>query len=92
MIKVFNSENEAVKCAEDIHNYLLLNRPGYNAEKWCDINKSELGDEWAVEMPLEFVTDKWAIVMDKSIADSAVKEIEDFPFGWRKDTLGLDKS
>lgn len=93
MIKIFNNENDALKCAEDIHNYLLENRPGYNAERWCDVtlNKSDKGEEWAVKMPIEFEKDLWSKPIDKTISLKSVKEITKYPSDWKKDTIKDDE-
>jgi len=54
MIALFNSQSWATSAANKIHNYLIANRAGYNAEKWAVSNKSANAEKWAVKIPADY--------------------------------------
>ena len=69
MLAIFTSEIEAVTFSNKIHEYLIANRPGYNAEKWSDVNKSDKEEKWLVKVPYDY--QKWPV---KLKIDTTVKE------------------
>ena len=54
MIAIFDNETQAVEFSNEIHNFLKANRPGYIAERWSDIDKSDIDNLWAVPIPEDF--------------------------------------
>lgn len=66
MIAIFNTQSWATSAANKIHNYLIANRAGYNADRWAVSNKSASEEKWAVKIPpdypVELVTGEAAIV------------------------------
>lgn len=75
MIAIFNTELESVEFSDKIHNYLLENRKGYNAEKWSDVNKSDNENKWAVFIPEDFTDLK------------GIELIEKLPDNWRNEEI-----
>lgn len=53
MYIIFTSEQQATQCESNIHEWLTANRPGYNAEKWADLQKHPEQDLWAFPLPPE---------------------------------------
>ena len=65
MIAILTTEVEAIELSENIHQFLIENRPGYNATNWCDVNKGDK-EEWIVKIPSDY--QKWDVKLDiKSI-------------------------
>jgi len=80
MIAIFYTEKDAVDFSEKIHKFLTENRPGYNAERWSELNKSDKEEKFAVKIPDDF--QKWP---KKLTIDTTVKEqIIQYPITWGK--------
>lgn len=73
MIAIFDTESKAAICLEMVHAYLIVNREGYNAERWSAHNKSDNTERWAVSLPPEPVD-----------VVGAIEFVEKYPDGWRK--------
>ena len=54
MLAIFTSEVETETFSAKIHDFLTNNRPGYNAERWSDLNKSDKEDKWFVKVPEDY--------------------------------------
>ena len=54
MIAILTTEIEAIELSNSIHNYLIENRNGYNAERWQEVNKSDNDELWAVMIPFDY--------------------------------------
>lgn len=61
MIAIFSTELEAVAYANKIHQYLLANRPQYNAEIWSIPEQSADGLTWFVKAPVEHDDNRWGV-------------------------------
>lgn len=83
MIAIFDKEKDAVACSDKIHKYLKENRPGYNAEKWSEIEKSDIEELWAVKMPLEQTKKMWAKEMVVAEIAKAVSKVEKYAEDWK---------
>ena len=60
MITVFNDKKDADTFSDKIHQFLLKNRKGYNAERWSDDNYLDKSAEYIVKVPSDYLkfTDK----------------------------------
>ena len=54
MLAIFTDEKSASDFSNKIHEYLKANRPGYNAERWSYLNKSDKEDKWFVKVPYDY--------------------------------------
>lgn len=59
MIAIFSTEADASAYSDKIHEYLTLNRPGYNAIKWADPEQSADSSTWFVISPPEYDDNRW---------------------------------
>ena len=66
---IFYTEKAATDFSIRVHNYLVENRPGYNATHWSDVNKADKEDKWLVKLPYDFK--RWPV---KLYIDITVKE------------------
>jgi len=73
MIAIFDVEAKATACIASIQAYLILNRDGYNADRWSMHNKSESAELWAVSLPPELAE-----------ITGEIELVEQYPEGWRK--------
>lgn len=55
MIAIINSKNQAIELSDKIHLFLKEKRKGYSAECWCDLNKHQNKEFYAVPIPEEYV-------------------------------------
>ena len=78
MIALFNSQSWATSAANKIHNYLIANREGYNAEKWAVSNKSATDEKWAVKIPPDYPIE---------IVTGEAQLVETMPEGWYEETV-----
>ena len=76
MIAIFYTELESVEFSNKIHNELLKNRLGYNAEKWSNINKSDNEDKWTVSISIDLELDLTGIELINKLPDNWKNEIE----------------
>jgi len=53
MIAIFSTEAKANTYANEVHNWLIANRTGYNATKWTTPTKAATEDIWYVKKPIE---------------------------------------
>jgi len=69
MLAIFTDEKSATDFSNKIHEYLIINRPGYSATHWSDPNKSDFEDKWWVKVPFDYK--KWPIKLDiKEVVES----------------------
>ncbi len=54
LLCIFYTEKAAIDFSDKVHNYLVVNRPGYSATHWSDVNKSDKEDKWLVKLPCDF--------------------------------------
>ena len=79
MIAIFDNRQDALDYSEDIHQFLLENRPGYNADRWSFENKSDKEDKWMVKIPKD--AKKWA---KKLKENNKIKEkMSKLPDDWK---------
>jgi len=69
LLCIFYTEKEAVDFSDKVHDYLTVNRPGYNATHWSGVNKADKENKWLVKLPYDFR--KWPV---KLSIDITVKE------------------
>jgi hypothetical protein len=70
MIAILNTEQEAIQLSNDIHEWLKINRQGYNAEGWSNLDKSDSEELWAVPIPNDY----------------DYEGVETLPYNWRIET------
>lgn len=80
MIAIFNIEQDAKDYSDKIHAHLLTNRPGYNADRWSDTNKSD-ADEFAVKIPPDLP--KLKVAMKAVDLEKSVRTIDKYPIDWK---------
>lgn len=74
MIAILYTEKDAVELSDKIHNWLIVNRKDYTAQKWSDINKHEKEEKWFVKIPEDFEKSmKIEITIKEFIPISAAK-------------------
>lgn len=56
-IAIFHNESDAIVFENQVHEYLKLHRQGYNAERWCNPERSANGQNWFVKLPPEKVNE-----------------------------------
>ena len=78
MIAIFYTEAEAITFSDKIHNFLIKNREGYNAEKWSESNKFDKEDKWMVKVPYDF-----EMLKEKFKIDSGIEKITKLPIDWK---------
>ena len=81
MIAIFTSEQEAIDYSNKAHAHLLAHRPGYNAERWSDVNKADCKNEWAVKIPPDLP--KLKVAMKVVDLEKSVRQITKYPIDWR---------
>lgn len=60
-LAIFSTEQDAINYSNKLHQYLMANRPNYNAIKWCDPEQSADGLRWAVKEPVEQNENRWSV-------------------------------
>lgn len=87
MILIFDNKAKAQKYADDIHAWLIKNREGYKAERWCDIEwgKSARGHEYYVKVPPDYeVLNLKLEAKDRlTVSKDAKKQLDKLPDNWR---------
>jgi hypothetical protein len=91
MILIFDNKGKAQSYAQMIHIWLMKNRKGYKAEKWCDIDesKSDIANEWCVKIPddYEVLNKGIAKAEDRlTISKGAIRQLNKLPDNWRTNT------
>jgi len=76
MIAIFNTEQESINYSNMIHNYLTINRVGYNALKWSDVNKSDNENKWCVYLPTDYTETNNSIVLVETLPNNWKNIIE----------------
>jgi len=76
MIAIFNTEQESINYSTMIHNYLTINRVGYNALKWSDVNKSDNEEKWCVYLPADYAETNNSIVLIETLPNNWKNIIE----------------
>ena len=87
MIAIFNKVKDAQEYSDLVHTHLLANRPGYNAVRWSDENKSDEKNEWGVKLPPD--PDKLKVKMNPNALKKSIKQIDKYPDDW--DDQGEDE-
>lgn len=87
-ILIYTDEKAAQDYADKIHAWLLKNRTGYNAEKWCDVitTKSDYEAKWIVKVPYDYqeLNAKIAETKDKlEIPKTGVTKVDKIPDDWK---------
>lgn len=54
MIAIFLNPDQANNFSNKIHEYLKLNREGYQAEKWQGLNKAASEDKYCIFIPEDY--------------------------------------
>jgi hypothetical protein len=89
MILIFDNKGKAIAYSALIHAWLIKNREGYNASKWCDIDlsKSDTANEWYVKVPPDYesLNAGMAKAEDKlTVSKEAIKTLDKLPKDWIK--------
>jgi len=87
-IAIFDDKTKAQMYADLIHTWLIKNRPGYNAEKWCniDLRKSDKAVEYYVKVPpdYEILNGKIALSAEKlEVSKDAIRVVSKLPDDWK---------
>ncbi len=80
MIAIFNTVQDAKDYSDKIHPHLTQNRPGYNAERCSDVNKSD-ANEFAVKIPTDLP--KLKVAMKAVDLEKSVRTITKYPIDWK---------
>lgn len=78
-LAIFNTESEALAYSDKVHQYLLANRPGYNANIWAIPSISADGLSWSVKQPPEEIEQKWQVPINSTQELSNAKLSLDLP-------------
>lgn len=74
MRAIFKTEKAAVDFSDKIHNWLLKNRKGYNAERWSIPSKSKNGNKWIVKLPEDYpISEK--LVIYENLLSTRIKSL-----------------
>ncbi len=79
MIAIFNNQKDAVDYSDLVHAHLIANRPGYNAVRWSNENKSNVKNEWGVKLPPDL--DKLKPIKPDHLAKS-IRQDEKYADDW----------
>jgi len=89
MIAIFSTFSDAQVFSDKIHDYLLANCPGYNADKWQEPQKHCKENKYYVQLPQEY--EKQLYPAKKKIdieciseLSKASKQLEKLPDDWHE--------
>jgi hypothetical protein len=82
MIAIFTNITDATKYSDAVHSWLIVNRVGYNAEKWADVYKSDTEEKWGVQIPVEQENVSLSDLICQDELSRAVLKAGGYPDGW----------
>ena len=90
-ITIFDDKVKAQTYADQIHAWLIKNRQGYNAERWCDVElgKSDKTVEYYVKVPPDYEVLNGKISKPEErleVSKDAVRIVDRLPDDWK--TIG----
>ena len=80
MIAIFNKKRDAEDYSALVHAHLTVNRPGYNAVRWSNINKASTKNEWGVKLPPDL--DKLKVKMKETDLEKTIRQDEKYADDW----------
>jgi hypothetical protein len=69
MHAIFDNEQAAIQAEAEIHQWLTVNRPGYNAERWANVAKHPTENLWSFPLPPEPVEIAGAEIVENLTPD-----------------------
>ena len=93
-LKIFDNMPDAEKLCSEIHKYLQKNCPDYSASLWQIPSKAEKSEQYAVQLPDEFVKDFYPVsekisVTCKPFTNKAKLTVEKLPPDWTPVSIAL---
>lgn len=86
MIQIFDNADKAQAYSDSIHQWLLKNRPKYNAIRWSDVNENKSDDgKFYVKIPYDYEVLNSKIILAKDklvVSKDTMQNVEKLPVNW----------